>query len=253
MRVRCTPSPCPDGCGTGYTRPRTRCARARRQLRVFAAARIDAERLAAGERRHLVGVEAGRVDDRVGVDALARRDDGRAAAGARFDARRRRADEQRAVVPRRARPRARARSASASTQPVSGDQSAAAAATCGSRAAHERAIDRLERRAVRASPIAISRSSARVVARPARRSSLPHAHVRHVVLRGRTRYSRSRPFDAEPRLQRIRRIVQAGVNHAAVVRRRLLARPRVPLDHADRARRAARARAPTPVRRPRRR
>ena len=43
------------------------------------------------------------------------------------------------------------------------------------------------------------------------------------------------PLDAQPRLQRVGRIVEAGVDHAAVVRGRRLARPRVPLEDADRA------------------
>ena len=50
VRVRCTPSPCPEGCGTGYTRPLTSAARAAPAPRIRHG-RIDRERLAAGHAR----------------------------------------------------------------------------------------------------------------------------------------------------------------------------------------------------------
>ena len=46
-------------------------------------------------------------------------------------------------------------------------------------------------------------------------------------------------FDAEPRLQRAGRIVDAGVDHAAVMRARVEPGPGVPFEHADGPARAA--------------
>ena len=60
-------------------------ARARRQLGILAAARIDRERLTAGHTGHVVGPESGGVDADVRVNALARRDDGHPACRVQLD------------------------------------------------------------------------------------------------------------------------------------------------------------------------
>ncbi len=57
-----------------------------------------------------------------------------------------------------------------------------------------------------------------------RDDELAAAHVRHAVLPAERIQARA-ALVAEPRLQRIRRMVQAGMNHAAVVRGRFLPGP----------------------------
>ena len=63
---------------------------------------------------------------------------------------------------------------------------------------------------------------------------LSAARVRHIVLRAEL-VQEPAAFDAQPRLQRSRRIVQAGVDHTAVVRARFEAGARMPLEDAHRS------------------
>ena len=76
-----------------------------------------------------------------------------------------------------------------------------------------------------------------------RDDELAAARVGHTVLLRRI-VEQAAPCDAQRRLQRARRIVEAGVDDAAVVGAGVEARARVPFEHADRAaalRRSARA------------
>ena len=116
-------------------------APARRELGVFAAARVDRERHAAERPRHVVGVQAGGVDDRAGLEPLVRRDELDAVA-ARRGVDQRAADEQGDVARRDTIATSALTKASACTMPVSGDQIAAIApVTCGSRSRMNARID----------------------------------------------------------------------------------------------------------------
>ena len=196
--------------------------------------RIDREGLAAEHARHLVGVQPG------GVDDDARRGSPRARCGApcrRRGGRRRRscvpgrnitpasvagAQERLDVALRRSRCRCRA------TRARNG------VLTAGSRADDEGAVDDLETRRRRSPCRAAAALRARGPrARRARRSACRTARAARV--RRAELVHQLAAFDAQPRLQRAGRIVDAGVDHAAVVRAGVHARARMPLEHADRS------------------
>ena len=82
-------------------------------------------------------------------------------------------------------------------------------------------------------PRRCSASSCGISSLVVRDDQLAAARVRHAV-RGAELVEQPPAFDAEPRLQRAGRIVDAGVDHAAVVRAGVQARARVPLEDADR-------------------
>ena len=141
--------------------------------------------------------------------------------------------------------------ASASIQPVSGDHSAGHARRRAARARRTSdASSDCRRDAVGGGASAGRASSAAsspwraTMSLPQRTCGTPNCAAERVQPLA--------PFMTEPRLQRSRRMVQAGVNDAAVVRRRLLSRPRDAARSRTRRGRAAPARARTRGR-PRRR
>ena len=71
-----------------------------------------------------------------------------------------------------------------------------------------------------------------LVPRAVATTSLPVSRVRHPAPRAEV-VEPLAPFHAEPRFQRIRRIVQAGVDDAAVVRARFHAGPPVAIEDGD--------------------
>ena len=121
---------------------------------------------------------------------------------------------------------------SASSRPLSGDHSAAVARTCGSRS-RTNAASTMRRPAT---PFGACRGPRAPRAGPAsswswRRSACRSARAARRAPR-RTRRAGA-PLDAEDRLQRARRIVDPGMDHAAVVGARLHAGLRLALEHAD--------------------
>ena len=241
--VRCTPRPWPC-VRQRVDQPVDQAAPRRHQLGVLAAARIDAEALAAEHGRDVVGVQAGGVDDRCGrrcarpaSAARCRRAACRAPISG--DAR----QHEGVAFPAHRRVSVRT-SASASTMPVFGENSAAWARTCGSRARDERAHRR-------------SAAPRRRWPRPSAASVLERRHLA-VVLRDdqlaaavgtapvplAELVEQAGAVDAVARLERAGGVVDAGVNDLAVVRAGAHARAGLALEHADAV--AARWRRPAP-------
>ena len=206
--------------------------RARRQLGVLAANRIDRERLAAQHRRQLVRVQSGRVDHRPGAYPLPRRlqlDPARArrpaadggarqqvdlaAAGERCQGphQRFRVDDAGERRPERGR-RLDRRLPPADETAVHDVQITGAVGSAAPR-------ERLEIGNLRGS---------------AAGDQLPAARVPHVVP-GAEPEQLVAPLHAQPGLERAGRVVDAGVDYPAVVGARLHARPRAPFQQARRA------------------
>ena len=121
-------------------------------------------------------------------------------------------------------------SASASRMPVSGEYRAACALTCGSRSRMKPASTIVRPSTPFASPLARSLSSPATSAWSCATISLPQRLKRDAV-RFTELVEHPRAGDTVPGLQRSSRIVDAGMNHLAVVRACGGAGPRLALEH----------------------
>ena len=201
----------------------------RRQLGVLPASRMDRERLAPERVRHLVGEQPRGVDDDRGGDPLAPGLDlGRHACRVAADEPRRRQDRDVAVpadVGERAHERLGGDDAGR-RRPERRVRRRVRLALANERFIHERQLH-----AVRA-PALEKRLELRHLRGAGRDDQFSAAPVRHAVARAEL-VQPIAPLHAQPRLERSLRIVDARVDHAAVVRARLHAGPRVPLEYAD--------------------
>src|SRR5438067_3781018 len=203
----------------------------RRKLRVLAAARIDREALASKHSRHIIRIQAGGVDDRSRQNRfVCGPQDHAAPIGVR--ARDRRARQEHDA----------GRFGGAHQRPhqiLGADDAAFGRKQGGNRAdfrlaaANEVAIDHLHafdavRRGARAESL-----ERRNLGRVGRDDQLAEARMRHVVLRTELVQAAS-AFYTQLRLERAGRIVEAGVDDAAVVRARLETRTRMAFEQADR-------------------
>jgi hypothetical protein len=158
----------------------------------------DLEGIAAGETGDVVGEQPGGIDDRLRCDPFMRRHHDQVVGGRRLDADHRRADEDGAVAARDLRLE-RAHVGLGSIQPVSGDHSADAAATCGSRLATNARSTGSTTAPLDAAAAAIRSSAA---SSPLwRDDQFAATDVRHAVLRAEG-VEAIAPLDAQPLFQR---------------------------------------------------
>ena len=240
-----TPRPWPDRVGQRVDQAVHERSLGRHDVHVLAAARVDRERLASQHPRHLVRIQAAGVDHRPRENrlALGADDDAvRAAVGA---------EESRARQERDARVRARREQRLHELFRVhdagDGRPDGRRAGDVGLARDHERAIDELQVLDAVGHTLGVQRVQRLQLRIIVRDDQLPAARVRDAVARAEV-VQQAASFDAQPCLERSGRVVDAGVNDAAVVRARVLPGPGMAFEHADRAVPAAPALALTPAR-----
>ena len=203
----------------------------RGELHVLAAARINGERLTAEHPRHVIGVQAGGVDDDARVNLLALGAQHHAV-GLAVGADELRSRQEDGASIRRA------------AQKRLGELLGIDDAGLGRPERHRRidgrlafddelAIDDLETFDAVGVAARLQRLELLPLAFVVRDDELSRFPVGHALARAEL-VQQAAPFDAEPRLQRARRIVHAGMDDAAVVRARVHPRTRMPLEHAYR-------------------
>ena len=190
---------------------------------------MDGERLAAQQRRQIVGVQASRVHHRAGADPLSR--------SLQLDALR----AGRAAGDGSARQQVRLALAGQSGQRPhqrlgldDPGQWRPERGGCGDgrlTAPDEFTVDDFEIAGAVGAAARGQRLELRDLVRPAAGDQLAAARVRHAVP-GAEPIERVAPLDAQAGLERAVRVVDAGVDHAAVVGARLHSGPRLPLQHA---------------------